>query len=34
MLRRFNDRVAMADHADGDLLVGLDVLEEMQILST
>ena len=30
---RFNHCVAMVDHADGDLLVGFDVLEELQILS-
>ena len=28
----FNHRVAMINHADANLLVGLDVLEQMQIL--
>jgi hypothetical protein len=32
MLGRFHHRVAMVDDADGDLLVGLDVLEERQVL--
>ena len=33
VLRRLNHRVAVVDNADADLLVGPDVLEQMQILS-
>jgi hypothetical protein len=32
MLRRLNHRVAMVDNADADLLVGPDVLKQMQVL--
>ena len=32
VLRRLNYRVAMVDNADADLLVGSDVLEQMQVL--
>src|SRR5262245_39872480 len=32
VLRRFDHGIAVVDHADADLLVGLDVLEQMQVL--